>query len=71
MYSLSICHYNVHYLNAVLPFPKRITNQYLLPHAELLKYLDEFDKQMSSRRSAPSGLEEQLASLSRAYNQAQ
>lgn len=35
-----------------------------------MKYLDEFDRQVNSRKSSVA-LEEQLASLSKAYNQAQ
>ena len=36
----------------------------------LIQYLDDFGKQISSRRQG-AGLEEQLASLSRNYNLAQ
>jgi hypothetical protein len=31
--------------------------KYACRHAELLKYLDDFDKQMVNRRSSASGLE--------------
>jgi hypothetical protein len=35
-----------------------------------MKYLDDFDRQINNRKSSVA-LEEQLASLSKAYNQAQ